>query len=280
MFQTVAKPKRRSALRLALGAWWYRMRRYGRWAASSRAFARTMRSEPLSYVAFEHRTPLYRKLKDVDMWLQHNKVVNLSLALPRLNGIVVMPGETFSYWRLIGKPTKRKGYVPGMVLSSGSFRAGIGGGLCQLSNLIYWMALHTPLQVTERHRHSYDVFPDVSRTQPFGSGATCYYNYIDLQIRNPTSEPYQLKVWMEDGYLCGEWRSASRRGVRYRVYEKEHRIRMEPWGGYTRSNSIWRQTMDEAGTVLHDEWITDNHAIMMYEPMLTEGKTEAGTNGK
>ena len=45
-----------------------------------------------------------------------------------------------------------------------------GGGLCQLSNLIYWMTLHTPLTITERYRHSYDVFPDSNRTQPFGSG--------------------------------------------------------------------------------------------------------------
>ena len=45
-----------------------------------------------------------------------------------------------------------------MVLHYGSFQTGIGGGLCQLSNLIYWMTLHTPLTVTERYRHSFDVF--------------------------------------------------------------------------------------------------------------------------
>lgn len=44
------------------------------------------------------------------------------------------------------------------------------------------MALHTPLTVTERHRHGYDVFPDAERTIPFGSGATCFYNYGDLMI--------------------------------------------------------------------------------------------------
>ena len=70
-----------------------------------------------------------------------------------------------------------------MVLHYGSFQTGIGGGLCQLSNLIYWMTLHTPLTVTERYRHSFDVFPDSRRTQPFGSGATCSYNYLDLQIK-------------------------------------------------------------------------------------------------
>lgn len=63
---------------------------------------------------------------------------------------VLRPGEVFSYWKLIGKPARRKGYLDGMVLKSGAFHAGCGGGLCQLSNLIFWMTIHTPLTVTER----------------------------------------------------------------------------------------------------------------------------------
>ena len=58
-----------------------------------------------------------------------------------------------------------------MLLKNGTVQYGCGGGLCQLSNLIFWMTLHTPLEVKERHRHGYDVFPDSNRTQPFGSGA-------------------------------------------------------------------------------------------------------------
>ncbi|MCK9911052.1 VanW family protein, partial [Microbacteriaceae bacterium K1510] len=85
--------------------------------------------------------------------------------------------------------------------------SGVGGGLCQLSNLIYWMTLHTPLTVTERYRHSYDVFPDAERTLPFGSGATCYYNYLDLQISNLTEQPFQLQIALTESHLAGEWRA-------------------------------------------------------------------------
>ena len=148
-----------------------------------------------------------RQLKDVDMWYQRNKVINLKQAIKRLSGITIHPGEIFSYWKLIGKPTKKKGYVDGMVLFYGTFTRGVGGGLCQLSNLIYWATLHTPLTVTERHRHSFDVFPDSSRTQPFGSGATCSYNYLDLQIKNETNQPYQLFLTVTDTHLVGEWRT-------------------------------------------------------------------------
>ncbi len=125
--------------------------------------------------------------------------------------MLIRPGETFSYWKTIGKPTRLKGYQKGMNLYYGSFRAETGGGLCQLSNLIYWMVLHTPLTVTERHRHSFDAFPDSNRTQPFGSGATCAYNYRDLQIANQTDETYQICLRIEDHDLVGEIRTDSSR---------------------------------------------------------------------
>lgn len=53
------------------------------------------------------------------MWLQHNKVHNLRLAVQSVDGIIIQPGETFSYWGLLEKPTKRRGYVEGMQLFYG-----------------------------------------------------------------------------------------------------------------------------------------------------------------
>lgn len=50
------------------------------------------------------------------------------------------------------------------MLFLGRIGSDVGGGLCQLSNLIFWMTFHTPLTVTERYRHSHDVFPDANRT--------------------------------------------------------------------------------------------------------------------
>jgi vancomycin resistance protein VanW len=187
-----------------------------------------------------------------------------------LNGIVVMPGETFSFWKLIGKPTRRKGYLPGMVLSHGRVTAGVGGGLCQLSNLIYWMTLHTPLTVTERHRHSYDVFPDSNRTQPFGSGATCYYNYLDLQVKNETKQEYQLRLFLTDTHLVGEWRSDMPATRRYVITEKDHAIEPAIWGVYERKNRLYRQVYSLDGEWLQEEWVTDNQAMVMYEPLLPE----------
>lgn len=264
------KPIKRTKMRILLGKYYYRIKRYAQWFLSGKKYSKSVEKELYPNIYFSHKTPLLRSLKDVDMWMQHNKVTNLKIAMKKLNKIIIKPGETFSYWRLIGNPTRRKGYVDGMILFYGGFKPGVGGGLCQLSNLIYWMTLHTPLKIVERYRHSYDVFPDSKRTQPFGSGATCVYNYRDLQIYNGTEDTFQLHIFIDNDYLVGEWRTINEGNFNYKVYEKEHYINQEFWGGYTRHNSIYRKVFTKDEVFLKDEYITENHAIMMYEPFLPE----------
>jgi vancomycin resistance protein VanW len=125
------KPIHRSPMRMALGRTYFRLKRLATWHLPGTAWAGE-RAEPSDYphVLFTHRTPLLRRLKDVEMWLQENKVVNLRIATTCVNGICVRPGETFSYWRLIGNPTARRGFLPGMVLHNGKLQAEVGGGLC------------------------------------------------------------------------------------------------------------------------------------------------------
>ena len=265
----VSKPIKRSRMRLFLGKCYYSFKRHILWIFSRLKFARRSEGD-FPFICFTHETPLLRKLKDVDMYLQHNKITNLKIAVPKINKVTLYPGEVFSFWKLIGKPTGRKGYLKGMVLKSGTFTAGTGGGLCQLSNLIYWMTIHTPLTVIERHRHSYDVFPDSNRTQPFGSGATCYYNYGDLMIRNDTDQVFQLDIEITDTHLKGAWISDRQMPYKYEVYEKEHIMQPEYWGGYTRHNLLYRRKYDLNGAIVDDEFVIENHAIMMYEPFLPE----------
>ncbi|WP_261302502.1 VanW family protein [Paenibacillus andongensis] len=271
------KPINRSRARIFLGKKVYRLKRYLQWYLDDKTYAKAKQAEPFPYLLFSHKTPLLRQLKDVDMWLQHNKVINLRIAAKQLNGVIVKPGETFSYWRLIGSTTRRKGYLDGMVLFHGKVQAGVGGGLCQLSNLIYWMTLHTPLTVTERYRHSYDVFPDAGRSQPFGSGATCFYNYLDLQILNGTTEEFQLGIRVTDTHLVGEWRDVRPAMHTYEIYENKHWITREYWGGYVRHNEIYRRVLNLEREIVGDEWVTENHAIMMYEPLLPQGTSSTAS---
>lgn len=272
------KPKKRSELRGHLGMAYYGLLRKLLWIKMDSAFAKTRSAEDLPYVYFSHKTPLMRKLKDVDMWLQKNKVVNLRLACARIDGILLRPGETFSFWKLVGSPTSRRGYVEGMTLHNGKIVPGVGGGLCQLSNMIFWMSIHTPLTIVERHRHGFDSFPDSNRTQPFGSGATCFYPHGDLMIRNDTDDVYQLNVSVGEEYLSGELRVSAAPEYKFEIVERNHEFRPEYWGGYSRHNELYQQKFSLDGALLDDKLIVKNSAIMIYPPFL--GNAETAGDGK
>jgi vancomycin resistance protein VanW len=257
------KPVRRSPFRVWAGSCYFTLRRHLRWAFGGLRFA-VKDDAVLLFRHTSHKTPLLRKLQGVDMRLQHNKITNLKLAVAQANQVTLRPGEVFSYWKTIGKPTRAKGYVEGVVLQNGAVTSGIGGGLCQLSNLIYWLTLHTPLTVIERHRHGYDVFPDSNRTQPFGSGATCFYNYVDLMIRNDTDQTFQLLLDVSDTDLVGAWASDQPQKYIYEVYEQEHRMQSEFWGGHTRRNVLRRKKYNLTGELIADEFVVENTAVMMY----------------
>jgi vancomycin resistance protein VanW len=267
------KPRTRSTFRRRLGREFYILRRKladrknRDWAAATGLAENALPS----IAVIQHRSVLLRKLKAVDMHLQHNKIRNLQLALERTGTVLIKPGETYSFWRLVGRPTRRKGYLEGLVLEQGKVRSDTGGGVCQLGNLIYWMLLHTSLTVTERWRHGYDVFPDVNREIPFGCGATLSYNYIDLRFRNDTSRTYLLKLWLDNEFLHGEIRSDADEAHAFKVVETDHCFETLWWGGYRRCNKIWRQLTDKESGKEHTEFITGNQAIVMYEPLLSEG---------
>jgi len=228
-------------------------------------FAKEMPSEPLPFTCKKHQSLLRRRLGNSDPQLQENKVENLKIACPQIDGVLIRPGETFSFWRLIGEATAGKGYFEGMQLSRGEVVRGVGGGLCQLANLLYWMALHTPLEIAERHHHSFDPFPDEHRVLPFGSGAGVFYNYVDLRFFNPTQLAFQINVWLSDLHLKGTIRSDQEPRFSYHVFERNHRFIKE--GGRTfRENEIWREIIDRrSGNRIDEEMLVKNHAEVKYE---------------
>ena len=228
-------------------------------------FSSEVAGDDFKFTCKKHQSLLRRKLGNSDPQLQENKIANLKIACPTIDRIVIKPGETFSFWHQLGEATAEKGYVEGMQLSRGEVVRGVGGGLCQLANLLYWMALHTPLEIAERHHHSFDPFPDENRVLPFGSGAGVFYNYIDLRFFNPTDLNFQIRLWVTDEHLKGAIFADREPPYSYHVFEKEHRFTTDGEKTY-RENEIWRSVIDRrTGDHVAEEMLVKNHAEVKYE---------------
>jgi len=242
-----------------------RMVRRLRWSFGNERWALCGSIDPLPELVVAHRSILIRKLEGTDLRLQSNKTASLGIAAPLVDGTILEPGETFSFWRLVGRPTAGGGFPPGLQLSFGRMVAMTGGGLCQMSNLLHWMVLHTPLEVTERHRHSFDPFPDYRRTVPFGTGATVFYNYLDLCFRNGTEQRFQVRVGLDDEYLTGEIRCEAPLPEVCRIEERDHRF-VRRKGVVYRENRLWRVRMDpKTSRTIDETLIMENCVAVSYD---------------
>jgi len=240
------------------------------------SYSQTRNAKALKYRIKKHKSVLIRKLGDSDMQLQLNKLENLKIVVSKLNGIIIKPGETFSFFKILGKPSKSRGFVEAMLLANGEVVPGIGGGICQSSNLIYWLAIHTPLEIIERHHHSFDPFPDQGRVLPFASGATVMYNYLDLRLKNTGKSTFQLLLGLDQKFLYGEFRSSAKLPISYKVVEKNHFF--EKVGvKYFRGNELYRRVIDrKTGNQLREEFIVRNYCELKYEP--SKEKLESGSS--
>lgn len=228
-------------------------------------FASERAAEKLPFTVKKHQSLLRRKLGTLEPRFQENKVTNLEIARQTIDRILIKPGQTFSFWRRIGKTTADKGYLEGLQLSRGEVKTGIGGGLCQLANMLLWMAFHSPLEIVERHHHSFDPFPDDRRVLPFGSGASVFYNYIDLRFYNPTEHTLQFCVWLTDEHLQGALLSETVLENSYSVFEKNHRFLRRDEKNY-RENEIWREVRNRrTGNLLREELLVKNFSEVKYE---------------
>lgn len=119
---------------------------------------------------------------------------NIELLAKRLNGTVVEPGQTFSYYKTVGPYTEHNGYHWGRAFSNGRIVPSMGGGVCQGASTLYSALLRTGLPVVERHAHSLTV-PYL----PPGEDATVAGNYMDFRFRNDRATPVVIAAATDAG---------------------------------------------------------------------------------
>lgn len=232
---------------------------------SHEKFAKTIKKEALPNIVSSHSSNMIKRAKGIDLRLQENKATNIKLACSKINGIVIRPGEVFSFWRTVGKTSKRKGYKDGRVISGNKLIPGTGGGLCNLANIIHLLVLHSPLEVTEFHNHSDALAPDQGKRVPFSSGTSISYNYIDYRFKNTTKQNIQLLLWCEGETLHAELRSQREFPWCYKLVEENHHFRKEG-NKYYRISKIYKVITDRVtGNILDKKLVLDNHSEVMYD---------------
>jgi len=120
------------------------------------------------------------------------KINNLAIAIQSIEPILVQPNEIFSFWKAVGDPSLKRGFVESRSLINGELEPSIGGGLCQLAGLIYYVSLQANLDMVERSSHSADIYTEETRFTPLGSDAAVAYAYQDLRVVNSYDFPVKF----------------------------------------------------------------------------------------
>jgi len=235
---------------------------------SKEKFAKVKNGEKLPFLVYEHNSNMIKRAPGVNLEHQLNKAVNIDLAGSKINGIIIHPGEVFSFWVTVGKTTARKGYKEGRVIDKGKLITGIGGGLCNLSHTLHTLILHSPLKVTEFHKHSDALAPDEGKRVPFSAGTSVRYNHLDYKFKNNTDCDVQLIFQCEGENLHAELRSAKPFPYSYELIEEDHHFKKEG-EHYYRNSKIYRLVTDrESGELVDKELILNNHSKVMFDHAL------------
>ena len=232
-----------------------------------RSFARTKQEELLPVRIKKHASLIRRRLGNVEMQLQENKAVNLRLAAPCIDRVLIRPGETFSFWALVGNPTADRGFREGLVIAgAGRTGSGVGGGMCQFTNLIHGWRRTAPQHRRASPPRRYGSVPDDGRKIPFGTGTSILYNYLDYRFRNNTDCTYQLTVWTDDEHLHGELLADRPQEYSYHIECRNEFFSREEDGVY-RNNEVWRHKIDvRTGQKVEVVLLRRNHAKVAYDP--------------
>ena len=158
---------------------------------------------PLKYTSPEITTNMIGKEAFPDLLAKYStkysasnkdRTTNLKLAAGKINGTVLMPGETFSYNTVVGERTIEAGYKEAAMYQDGKVVDGLGGGICQISTTLYNAALYANLEIVDRSNHMF--IPSYSDA---GRDATVVYGAIDFKFKNSRNYPVKIMFSVSGG---------------------------------------------------------------------------------
>lgn len=234
---------------LPLRKWQRKLFFYWKMRLDKNRYAAEIADGLLPHEVFRTESLLLNENSGYDMQYQHNKVFNLQLAAKTVNHLLIRPGETFSFWMRVRNADRDEPYKDGLVLVDGKIVGAYGGGLCQISSMLFWMFLHTPLTIVERHGHAVESFPTTTEDLPSGTDATVTEGWLDLKVKNETAHPFQLEITFADGYMIGRVLSDTELPCEYEIYNASVDYYRKNGRVYQEASVERRRTDKETGAV-------------------------------
>lgn len=175
-----------------------------------------------------------------------NRTTNLILAANKINGTVLIPGETFSYNKVVGERTIEAGYKEAPIYVEGKVEDGLGGGICQITTTLYNAVLYANLEVTERSNHQFvPSYANASRD------ATVVYGAIDFKFKNNRDYPIKITCSVSNGI------------ANFKIFglksENDYEVQISSRITGTTSNAIYSEsykTLKKNGNVISTEMIS------------------------
>lgn len=150
-------------------------------------------TDMLGEEAFPDRLATYSTTYDAS---NYNRSTNLRLSAAKINGVVLMPGQEFSYNKTLGQRTAAAGYKPAAAYVGGKVVNEYGGGICQTSSTLYNTVLLANLEVTSRTNHCY-----VSSYVPVSRDATVSWGTLDFKFKNNRKYPIKIRAYASNGVV-------------------------------------------------------------------------------
>lgn len=227
-------------------------------------YARQKEEILLPYGVFETSSLMVNESSGFDKKYQLNKIHNLKLAAKTMNRLVILPGETFSFWQIVRSADRNEPYKDGLCLVDGKIRGSYGGGLCLLSDMLFWMFLHTPMTVVERHGHRSEAFPRTTKDLPCGTDAAVSEGWLDLKVRNETDNTFQIVIDFDEQFMKGRILSKSPVKTDYAVFNSSVAYNMENEKTFQLAEVKRRETDRESGETTERK-LYDNRCEITYD---------------
>jgi vancomycin resistance protein VanW len=233
--------------------------RLSRWMLEAPAFPRPIVAPDRTgfpHRVFLARVPLVGTGACGEPILEAGKRINVALAAPSFDGVVVTPERPLSFWRTLGHPGPAQGFRPGVEIRGGCLIPSIGGGLCLVSNVLFALGARLGWTIHERHGHSADVSLGLPG-DPWGLDATVLWPHLDLRIA-PTAGAARLAMAVRGEVLEVAADATTPAALDVALTVEDERTRRTA-GGLVRENRVLRSLHDRAtGRLLAREVLAEN----------------------